>query len=247
MHRLRDKVALITGGTSGIGAATATLFHEEGATVVATGSSAASVEAARAQMPGIEFITSDAGDAGAAQALVEHARDTYGRVDVLFANAGFNRLAPLDAVDGATFDLLLNVTLRGPYFLLQHAAPVMPDGGSIILTSSTAAVRGLPATSVYSAGKAALRALGLSLAVELAPRKIRVNTITPGPIATSIGEKMGLTPEQIAGFGAMIARVPLGRMGVPAEVAAAALYFASDESRFTTGTELRIDGGLTAI
>lgn len=246
MTRLSGKIALITGGTSGIGAATVQLFHEEGATVVATGSSPASVDAARAQMPGVEFIASDAGDAGATKVLVDHVREKHGRIDILFANAGTSRLAPIEAVDEAVFDMLLNVTLRGPYFLLKHAVPIMPDGGSIILTSSTAAVRGMAATSVYGAAKAGLRALGLSLAVELAPRKIRVNTITPGPIATSIGEKMGLTPAQIAGFGAMIARVPLGRMGESAEVAAAALYFASDNSKFTTGAELRIDGGITA-
>ncbi len=246
MGKLTDKVVLITGGTSGIGAATAKLFAAEGAMVVATGSSEASVGAARETTPGVAFLVSDAGDPAAAKALVEHVRDTHGRIDVVFVNAGTNRLAPIGKVDEATFDLLLDVTLRGPYFLLKHALAAMPDGGSIILTSSTAALRGLPETSVYSAGKAALRALGLSLAVELAPRRIRVNTITPGPVATSLGQKLDLTPEQVAGFGAMIARAPLARMGDPAEIAAAALYFASDEAAFTTGAELVVDGGLTA-
>ncbi len=245
MNRLSGKTVLITGGTSGIGAGTAKLFQEEGATVVATGSSAASVEAARAQMPEVEFIASDAGDAGAAKALIEHVRGKYGRIDVVFANAGISRLVSIGTIDETTFDKLLGVNFRGPYFLLKHAAAAMSEGGSIILTSSTAAVRGMRDASAYSAGKAALRSLGLSLAVELAPQKIRVNTITPGPINTSIGTKMDLTPEQIAGFGEMIARVPLGRIGEPDEIAAAALYFASDDSKFTTGAELRIDGGIT--
>ena len=245
MKKLDGKIVLITGGTSGIGAATATLFRDEGATVVATGSSAASVETAQAQMPGIEFIASDAGDPDAAKALVDHLRATHGRLDVVFANAGTNRLAPIEQVDEATFDFLLGVMLRGPYFLLKHAVGLMPEGGSIILTSSTVALRGFATSSVYGAGKAGLRALGLNLAVELAPRKIRVNTITPGPVATSIGQKQGLTEEQIAGFGAMIGRVPLGRIGEAGEVAAAALYFASDTSGFTTGAELVVDGGLT--
>ena len=244
MKKLDGKVALVTGGTSGIGAAAATLFRDEGAAVVATGSSAASVEAAQAQMPGIEFITSDASDPNAARTLIEHVRASRGKLDVVFANAGTNRLAPIEEVDEATFDRLLGVTLRGPFFLLKHAVGLMSGGGSIILTSSTAALRGMATTSVYGAGKAALRALGLNLAVELAPRKIRVNTVTPGPIATPFGQKLGLTREQIAGFGAMIGRVPLGRMGHADEVAAAALYFASDASGFTTGAELVVDGGL---
>ncbi len=245
MKKLEDKIALITGGTSGIGAATAKLFQREGATVIATGTGIASVTAAQAEMPGIAFIASDAADPAAGKALVEHVRATHGRLDVLFANAGTNKLAPIEAVDEATFDRLLGITLRGPFFLIQHALGLFPEGGSIILTSSTAALRGMATTSVYGAGKAALRALGTNLAVELAPRKIRVNTVTPGPIATPFGQKLGLTEEQIAGFGAMIGRVPLARMGDGDEVAEAALYFASSASGFTTGAELVVDGGLT--
>jgi len=245
MKKLEGKIALITGGTSGIGAATAKLFQQEGATVIATGTGADSVAAAQAEMPGIEFIASDAADPAAAQALIEHVRSAHGRLDVLFANAGTNKLAPIEAVDEATFDRLLGVTLRGPFFLIQHALGLMTEGGSIVLTSSSAALRGMATTSVYGAGKAALRALGTNLAVELAPRRIRVNTITPGPIATPFGQKLGLTEEQIAGFMTMIGRVPLGRLGNAEEVAFAALYFASDESGYTTGAELVVDGGLT--
>lgn len=242
---MKNKIALITGGTSGMGAATAKRFHAEGATVVVTGSSAVSVEAARKEMPEIEVIASDAGNPQAAKALIEHMREKYGRIDVLFVNAGIARVAPISAVDEALFDRVFAVNLRGPYFLIKYSLPILVDSGSIILTSSAGAVKGMPGLSVYSATKAALHSLGLTLAAELAHRAIRVNTITPGPINTPIGGKMELTPEQMAGFAQMIEKLPLRRPGQPEEIASAALYFASDESRFTTGTELRVDGGMT--
>ena len=247
MERLKGKIALITGGTSGIGAATAKLFQGEGARVIVTGASEFSVNAARQTMPGIEGVHSNAGDPQAAQHLVQSAGAKYGKIDVLFVNAGIARVAAAADTEERQFDELFATNVRGPYFLLKHAVPVLSDGASVILTSSTSALRAVQGLSAYSASKAALRSLGITLAVELAPRKIRVNTITPGPINTPIGGKMGLTPEQMAGFGEMIARVPLKRPGEAEEVAAAALYFASDDSRFTTGTELVIDGGLTLL
>jgi NAD(P)-dependent dehydrogenase (short-subunit alcohol dehydrogenase family) len=247
MNILKNKIALITGGTSGMGAATAKLFQAEGATVVVTGSSDASAAAAREEMPGVEVFASDAGDPRAAKMLIDHVRERHGRLDVLFVNAGIARVAPIEATDEALFDKLFSVNVRGPYFLLKHAVPVLSDGGSIILTSSAGAVQGMPGLSVYSATKAALRSFGLTLAAELAPRAIRVNTITPGPINTPAAGKMGLSAEQMAGFAQMIGQIPLRRPGQPEEIAAAALYFASDESRFTTGAELRIDGGLTQV
>ena len=247
MKKLAGKIALITGGTSGMGAATAKLFKAEGAAVIVTGGSQAGVDAARQAMPEVEVLQSNAGDAAAAARLVEQVKAEHGRIDVLFVNAGIARLTALEQTDEALFDEIFNVNLRGPYFLLKHAAPVLSDGASVILTSSTAAVLGMAGASAYGASKAALRSLGISLAVELAPRRIRVNTITPGPINTPIGSKMGLTAEQMAGFGQMIAKLPLQRMGEGEEIAAAALYFASDDSRFTTGTELRIDGGMSLV
>lgn len=247
MAQLKGKVVLITGGTSGIGAATAKRFQQEGATVVVTGSSAQSVAAAQAELEGIHVVASDAADPRAAKALVEDVIREHGRIDVLFVNAGMSRLTPIEYVDEATFDQVFGVNFRGPYFLLKHAVPAMADGGSILLMSSTAAVQGIPALSAYAASKAALRSIGATLAVELAPRRIRVNTLCPGFIDTPFSSKIGLTQEQMAGFGEMVGKVPLGRMGNPEEVVGAALYLASDESRYTTGAELRIDGGLTLV
>src|SRR5580704_12821613 len=196
MNTLKNKIALITGGTSGMGAATAKRFHEEGATVIVTGSGPATVEAARKAMPYVEAVVSDAGDNKAAEALVNRVKENHGRIDVLFVNAGIARIAPLAAADEAHFDELFRVNVRGPYFLLKHAVPVMTDGGSIILTSSIGALKGMPGLSVYSATKAALTSFGRTLAAELAPRRIRVNTLSPGPIMTPIFGKSGLTAEE---------------------------------------------------
>ncbi len=197
-------------------------------------------------MPGIEFIQSDAADVGAAKALIDHVMGDYGRIDVLFVNAGIASAAALAETDEAAFDQILNVNFRGPYFFLKHATGAMKEGGSVILTSSLAAVRGIAGLSAYGASKAALHSLGRSLAVELASRKIRVNTLIPGPIKTNLGAKAEPTPDQEAQSSAFLERVLLHRMGQPEEIAAAALYFASDDSRFTTGAELVIDGGYTA-
>jgi len=242
MNTLKNKIALITGGTSGMGAATAKRFKAEGATVIVTGSSTTSVEAARKELPGVEVILSDAGDAAAAKKLVDHVKEKYGHLDILFVNAGIAKMGPSGQVEEDQFDQLFNVNVKGPFFLLKHSVPIMVDGGSIILTSSIANTMGMQGVIVYSATKAALSSFGRTFATELAPRRIRVNTITPGPIDTPIAAKTGISAERMAG---MAKKVPLGRIGDVEEIAAAALYFASDESKFTTGTELRIDGGMT--
>lgn len=248
MNTLKNKIALITGGTSGIGLATAKRFQEEGATVIVTGSSQESVDAARTELPGVHVLLSDAGDPAAAKLLVDHVREVHGHLDILFVNAGIARVAPIGSVDEALFDKVFNVNLKGPYFLIKHAIPVLTDGGAVILTSSVAAHKGMPGLSIYSATKAALHSLGLSLAVELAPRSIRVNIITPGHIETPISGKMGLSPEQTAGMmKAVVDKIPLKRSGQPEEIAAAALYFASNESAFTSGSEMRVDGAMSLV
>jgi NAD(P)-dependent dehydrogenase (short-subunit alcohol dehydrogenase family) len=247
MGKLEGKIALITGGTTGIGAASARLFQAEGATVIVTGSSAKSAEAAKAELPGIEVIVSDQGDTAAAKALIDKVKAEHGRIDVLFVNAGVAHFAPLEAVDEAFFDTQFNVNVRGAYFVIKHAAPVIADGGAIILTASTAASSGGAGMSVYSATKAALRSFGRTLAAELAPRGIRVNTVSPGPVETPIFGKSGLSPAQIDGFieGAK-ARVPMGRIGRPEEIADAALFLAAGAT-FITGGEIIVGGGLVSI
>jgi NAD(P)-dependent dehydrogenase (short-subunit alcohol dehydrogenase family) len=169
MDRLKGKIALITGGTSGIGAATAKLFQEVGATVIVTGASENSVKAARQAMPCIEVVHSNAGDTQATEKLVQSVAQKHGKIDVLFVNAGIARVAAAADTEERVFDELFATNVRGPYFLLKHAIPVLSDGASVILTSSTSALRAVPGLSAYSASKAALRTLGITLAVELAP------------------------------------------------------------------------------
>jgi NAD(P)-dependent dehydrogenase (short-subunit alcohol dehydrogenase family) len=245
MAKLDGKIALISGGTSGIGAATARLFRSEGATVIVTGSSQKSVEAPSAELPGIEILVSDAADVAATKALIDQVKASHGRIDILFVNAGMARFAPLEQIDEAFFDPQFDVNVKGAFFLIKHAAPVISEGGAIILTASVAgASGGLGGGTVYGATKAALRSLGRTLARELTPRKIRVNTISPGPIVTPILDKNGFTPAQKDAFieGAKT-RVPMGRVGTVEEVAAAVLYLAADAT-YTTGSELYVDGGL---
>jgi NAD(P)-dependent dehydrogenase (short-subunit alcohol dehydrogenase family) len=245
MAKLDGKIALISGGTSGIGAETAKLFQSEGATVVVTGSSERSVAAAKASLPGIEVLVSNAADVAATKALVDQVKAKHGRIDVLFVNAGIAKLAPIAQVDEAFYDSQFNINVKGAFFLIKHAIPVIPDGGAIILTASVAGANGgLGGATIYGSTKAALRSFGRTIAKELTPRGIRVNTISPGPIVTPILDKGGLTPAQKDNFieGAKT-RIPLGRTGTAAEVAAAALYLAADAT-YTTGAELFVDGGL---
>jgi len=247
MAKLDGKIALITGGTTGIGAATAKLFQAQGATVIVTGSSAKTVEIARKELPGIEVVVSDQADTKASKALVDQVKARPGRIDVLFVNAGIGAFGPLESVDEAFFDRQFNINVRGAYFIIKHAAPVIPDGGAIVLTASTAASSGLAGASVYSATKAALRSFGRTLAAELAPRNVRVNTVSPGPIETPIFGKSGLTQQQIQGFKDNItSQVALKRMGNSEEVAAAVLFLAADGT-YVTGAELLVGGGINDV
>jgi NAD(P)-dependent dehydrogenase (short-subunit alcohol dehydrogenase family) len=248
MRKLEGKVVLITGGTSGIGAATAKLFQKEGAAVIVTGSNPATLAAAHERMDGIDVVASDSADTVASKALLENVKSRYGRLDVLFVNAGIAQFSPSDAVDEAFYDAQFSVNVRGAYFAIRHAAPVMSDGGAIILTSSIAGVLGSAGQTVYGATKAAVRSFGRTFAGELAPRRIRVNTISPGPIETPIFGKFGFTPEQATGMlKGIVDRVPLGRIGRSEEIARAALFLASDDSSFITGTEMFVDGGIASL
>ena len=247
MSKLSSKIALITGGTTGIGAATAELFLSEGATVIVTGQNPATVEAVQTRFPGIEAVVTDQSDTTSTKTLIEHVRAKHGRIDILFVNAGVARFAPIENVDEDFFDKQFDVNVRGAYFAVKHAVSIIPDGGAIIFTASTAASSGAPGMSVYAATKAAVRSFGRTLAAELAPRNIRVNTLSPGPIRTPIFGKTGLSQEQIDEFvEGLKSRVPLRRIGTPEEVAATALYLAADAT-FVTGGEIVVGGGLVDI
>src|ERR1700722_7821518 len=190
MAKLDRKIALISGGTSGIGAETAKLFQSEGATVVVTGSSERSADAAKSSLPGIEVLVSDAGSVAATKVLVDQVKTKHGLIDVLFVNAGIAKFLPIAQVDEAFYDSHFNINVKGAFFLIKHAIPVIPDGGAIILTASGAGGnRGPGGGTVYGSAQAALRSFGRTIAKELTPRGIRVNTISPGPIVTPILDK----------------------------------------------------------
>lgn len=244
MAKLAGKLALITGGTTGIGAATARLFRDEGAKVIVTGSRSETVDEARRALTGVEAHVSDQADTAAIERLMEHVHHNYGKIDVLFVNAGLAVPNLIDHVNEEDFDRLFSVNVRGAYFTVKHAVPIMLDDAAIIFTSSINGSTGYAGTSLYSATKAALRSFGRTLASELAPRGIRVNTISPGPVDTPILEKTGLPKEQVEEYlQSMLTQMPLARVGRSEEVAAAALYLAADAT-FTTGSELFVDGGL---
>jgi len=243
--RLAGKVAVVTGGNSGIGLATAERFAAEGALVFLTGRRQAELDAAvRRVGHGGVGVQGDVSNLADLDRLYTTVRERAGRVDVLFANAGLGEFAPLGEVTGSHFDRIFDVNVRGLLFTVQKALPLMPDGASIILNASIAAYKGSPAFSVYSASKAAVRSFARTWTTDLKARRIRVNALCPGPIDTPVFDGFGATVDDVAALkGRFVATIPMGRMGAPAEVAAAALFLASDESSFVTGIELAIDGG----
>ena len=246
MNKLQGKIALITGGTTGIGMATAKLFQTEGATVVVTGTTPANVAAAQKELgASATAIQSDTSKLADIDSLMNQIRKKHARIDILFANAGVGAFAPVEQVTEDAFDRIFNINVKGLYFTVQRALPLMPDGGAILLNASVASKKGMPGGSVYSATKAAVRSFGRTLANELSARRIRVNTISPGPIDTPILSKTGLPPEAVQQMTANMAQsVALKRMGRPEEVAHAALFLVSDDASYVLGTELFVDGGL---
>ncbi len=247
--KLDDRIALITGGSSGIGLATAKRFIAEGARVVITGRSRDALDAAIAQL-GVNAvgIQGDVAKLEDLDRLYREVDERFGRIDVLFVNAGIAPFVPFEQVTEEHFDQLLDVNLKGAYFTIQKALPLLPDGASIILNASVVASSGIPNTSVYSATKAAVRSFGRTLASELAPRGIRVNTVSPGLIETPLVGKLGLSQEAVEAFSQQIAQqAPLGRPGRAEEIASTALFLASDDSSYFTGADLVADGGLTHV
>jgi NAD(P)-dependent dehydrogenase (short-subunit alcohol dehydrogenase family) len=245
MNRLTNKVAVVTGGNSGIGLATAKAFVDEGAKVVIFGRDRATLDRA-AETLGENAIAVQ-GDVTKDADFVAATR-RFGKVDIVFANAGVAEFRPLEAVDDDHFDRQFAINVRGALRTVQKAAPVLNDGASIILTTSGANEVGMPATSVYAATKAAVRSMARTLSAELVGRGIRVNAVSPGPVATPIFGRMGL-PQEVADNmeGQMAAQVPLKRVAQASEIADAVVFLASAESRYVVGAELVVDGGLTQL
>ena len=248
MGRLSGKRALITGGTSGIGLATAQKFIAEGARVAVTGHSPADLAAAQAAL-GTDalVIASEAGDVAAQAVVAEAVGEKFGGLDAVFCNAGYHEFRPLGQWDEAAYDRLMAVDLKGPYFLLQALLPLLASPASIVLMSSVNGLIGAPQTHVYSAAKAGMASLARTLSIELIGRRIRVNAISPGPVATPLHGIHGADDLKSAQSQATIARIPLGRFGTADEIANTVLFLASDEAEFIVGAELVIDGGLRLI
>jgi len=249
MNRLKDKRALITGGTTGIGLETARRFLQEGARLAITGKNPTTLEAARRELGSDVFvIPSDASDAAAQKTVAETVQRTFGQLDILFVNAGVADLRPVDKWDEAGFDRSIAINVKGPYFLIQALLPIFANPASIVLNASVNAHVGMPNTSVYGATKAALLSLVRTLSGELIARGIRVNAVSPGPIATPLYDKLGLSATDLKTVSASIqSQVPAGRFGSPSEIAHAIVFLASDESAFIVGSDLLIDGGLSNI
>jgi hypothetical protein len=248
-NRLHDKVAVITGGTTGIGLATARRFAAEGAHVFLTGRRQAELDAAVKELgPRVTGVRSDVSQLADLDRLYEQVRREHDHIDILFANAGGGELAALGTLSEEHFDKTFDINVKGTVFTVQKALPLLRDGGSIILTGSTAGTVGTPAFSIYSATKAALRSFARNWMLDLKDRHIRVNTLSPGPIRTPGLKGLAKTEgETQALFDNLAASVPMGRLGEPDEVARAVVFLASDDSSFVNGIELFVDGGAAQI
>jgi NAD(P)-dependent dehydrogenase (short-subunit alcohol dehydrogenase family) len=248
MGQYEAKRAVIIGGTSGIGLATAKMLVEGGARVVVTGRSQAGLEATQKELgEGGIAVSSDARSLTDLGALAARVKAEFGTFDLLFVNAGFSLFAPLENTTEATFDEMFNLNAKGPFFAVQKLAPLIDQGGSVVLTTSTANVKGMPMIAAYGGAKAALRSFARTFAAELLPRGIRVNAVSPGPTETPIIGKAfsdKATADQLTAQ--MREAVPMKRFGTPQEVAKAVLFLAFDAT-FTTGLELPVDGGWSQL
>ena len=241
------KTVLITGGTTGIGRATAELLHEAGARVAITGQNAETLSAARRELPAdVLVLKSDARSLADATSLAGEIERSFGHLDVLFLNAGIAQLAPFQAVTEEFYEEHMNVNVKGVVFTLQKLLPLLAVGASVIVNTSVADQKGTPGLSIYSATKGAVAALVRTLAVELAGRGIRVNSVSPATILTPIQSKFGLAPEVAAATAkAYTERIPLGRFGAADEVAKTVWFLASSAASYITGSEIAVDGGLS--
>jgi len=248
--RFKDKVVLITGGNSGIGLATAKRVVEEGGAVIITGrdrnSLDAAVEAIGARASGVAADVTSLGDL---DRLYGGIREKYGRLDGLFANAGVATFQPIETVTEATYDALMNTNVKGVFFTIQKAIPLLANGASVVVNASVTQETGAPMTAVYSAGKAAVRSMARTFSGELLGRGIRVNAVSPGPVETPIWQRTGGLPKEAAA--GMVARIkesnPMKRYGKPEEVAAAVAFLLSPESSYMAGSTIYVDGGATQL
>jgi NAD(P)-dependent dehydrogenase (short-subunit alcohol dehydrogenase family) len=249
MKKLEGKIAVITGGNSGIGLATAQRFVSEGAYVFITGRRQSELdEAVKLVGTNVSAVQGDVSSLADLDRLYAAVKEQKGRIDILFANAGVGELVPLGSITEAHFDKTFGINVKGLLFTVQKALPLFQDGGSIILNASIAASKGVEASSVYNATKAAIRSFARTWAVELKHRKIRVNAISPGMIDTPGLNGLAQSQEQIEQFKtSFVSTVPLGRMGSPDEIAKAVSFLASDDSSYVTGIELFVDGGVAQI
>lgn len=250
MTRLQGKIALITGGNSGLGLATAKRFVAEGAQVFITGRRQNELDAAVKELGGnVTGVQGDISKLADLDRLFAVVKEKAGRLDILFANAGLGEFAPLGQITEAHFDKTFGINVKGTLFTVQKALPLMPDGAVIVVNASIMSIKGMPAFGVYAATKAALRSLVRTWSVDLKDRKIRVNAVSPGTVITpAYKTELGMTDEQIAQFEAQAAATtPLGRAGTPDEIAKAVLFLASDDSSYVTGIELFVDGGMAQI
>jgi len=247
--KLEGKIAVVTGGTSGIGLATAKRFVAEGAVVFITGRRQAELDRAAEEIgPNAVAVRADSSNLTDLDRLYSRVKMEKGRIDILFANAGIGEFATLGEITEEHYDKTFNTNVKGVLFTVQKALPLFRDGGSIILNASTVASMGTPAFGVYSATKAAVRNFARSWILDLADRHIRVNVVSPGPIATPGLDGLAEAEEQARQFKAgMVANIPMGRLGAPDEVAKAVVFLASDDSSFVNGTELFVDGGFAQI
>jgi NAD(P)-dependent dehydrogenase (short-subunit alcohol dehydrogenase family) len=244
-RKLEGKVAIVTGGNSGIGLATAKRFVAEGAYVFITGRRQTELDGAVKTIgENVKGIQGDVAKLGDLDRIYSTIREQKGRLDVLFANAGGGSLAPLGSITEEHFDQIFNTNVRGLLFTVQKALPLMPPGSSIILNASITSIKGNPAFSVYSASKAAVRSFARSWTLDLKDKGIRVNAISPGVVPTPGYNLLGLNEEQLEGFiQSQAVQIPLGRVGEPDEIAKAVVFLAGDDSSFVNGIELFVDGG----
>lgn len=249
MNRFKDKLVVVSGGNSGIGLESVKSFLSEGAKVVFSGRRQEALDEVSQSLSGdFKAVLADQSKPADNEKLIAEAVKAYGKIDVLFVNAGVAFFAPADQIDESHFDSQFNINIKGPMFLVKSAIANLNDGATIIFNTSIVHQKGFDGAAVYSATKGALRAYARVLTTELAPRHIRVNSIAPGPIGTPIYDKMGMPEEVVNEMGQnFAASVPLKRFGEPKEIADAVLFLASDEASYVNGIELSVDGGLSQI